>query len=98
MSVYAIALVNIVDRDEYTKYVSGFMEVLAQHQGECLSVDDSPRIVEGHWPHSRTVLLKFQSGDAFQKWYQSDAYQVLARHRFKASTADLAVVTGLDGG
>ena len=98
MSVYAIALVNIGNRDEYAKYVAGFMDVLAQHKGECLSVDDSPRIVEGRWPHSRTVLLKFPNEESFGEWYNSDAYQDLARHRFNASTADFVVITGLRDG
>ena len=94
MSAYAIALVTIVDGNGYAKYVAGFMEVLAAHKGECLSVDDAPRVVEGKWPHSRTVLLKFPNEDAFRRWYHSDAYQALAKHRFKAATANFVVITG----
>jgi uncharacterized protein (DUF1330 family) len=95
MSVYAIALVKIDDHVEYAKYVAGFMRTLPPYAGNCLSVDDSPRIIEGQWPYTRTVLLKFPNDDAFKQWYGSDAYQALVQHRFRGSTANFVVIREL---
>jgi uncharacterized protein (DUF1330 family) len=96
MAVYAIALITITDRDEYAKYEEGFMEVFARHDGELLVVDEAPRVAEGQWPYTRTVLLRFPDEAALQRWYTSAEYQAIAQHRFKASTANVAVVSGRD--
>ena len=59
MSVYLIAQINIHDRDRYGQYEAGFMEIFAQYGGEMLAVDESPTVLEGQWPHTRTVLIRF---------------------------------------
>ena len=95
MSVYVIALINISDRNGYAKYETGFMEIFSRHQGKVLSVDEAPVIKEGTWPYTRTVLIEFPSQAEFDRWYHSDPYQALAKHRFAASQASIAVVKSL---
>jgi uncharacterized protein (DUF1330 family) len=95
MSVYAIALINISNRDEYSAYEQGFMRIFDKYQGKLLAVDEKPTIKEGSWPYTRTVLLEFPSNDELDRWYHSDEYQSLARHRFSGSQASIAVVNGL---
>lgn len=96
MSVYAIALINIQDRDTYREYESGFMEIFSRYGGRLLAVDESPEVKEGSWRYTRTVLLEFDSNEALDAWYHSEEYQQLARHRFRASTASLAVIRSLE--
>jgi uncharacterized protein (DUF1330 family) len=60
-----------------------------------LAVDESPTVIEGEWPHTRTVLLSFPSAEAMKAWYGSPEYQALAQHRFNASTAQVAMVNAL---
>ena len=95
MAVYTIALVNISDRNEYAKYEQGFMEIFNRYSGKLLAVDEAPVVLEGTWPHTRTVLIEFPSQAEFDRWYHSDAYQALAKHRFAASQASIAVVKSL---
>ena len=95
MSVYLIAQINIHDRDRYGQYEAGFMEIFAQYGGEMLAVDESPTVLEGQWPHTRTVLIRFADKAAADAWYKSDSYQELARHRWEASGADIAVLQGV---
>jgi uncharacterized protein (DUF1330 family) len=95
MTVYAIALINISNRDEYAAYEQGFMRIFAKYQGKLLAVDEKPVIKEGSWPYTRTVLLEFPSNDELDRWYHSDEYQSLASHRFNASSGSIAVVNGL---
>ena len=52
-------------------------------------------VMEGTWPYTRTVLLEFPSNAQFDRWYHSDAYQALAKHRFAASQASIAVIRSL---
>ena len=95
MSHYLIARINIVDPDEYSKYESGFMEIFNQYDGKLLSVDEAPKLLEGEWPVTRTVLVEFPSEESTMAWYQSDAYQTLAQHRFAASVGNIVLVRGL---
>ena len=59
MPVYVVAQITITDRTRYDAYQAGFPEVFAKYRGELLAVDESPRVVEGEWPYTRTVLIKF---------------------------------------
>jgi|TARA_B100000524_G_C23472017_1_gene306494 uncharacterized protein (DUF1330 family) len=95
MSVYLIAQINIHDRDRYGQYEAGFMEIFAQYGGEMLAVEESPTVLEGQWPYTRTVLIRFADKAEADAWYKSDAYQELACHRWEASVADVAVLQGV---
>ena len=97
MTVYAVALLSIHDREEYAKYEAGFMDIFARHEGKLLSVDEAPDVLEGDWPHTRTVLIEFPSAQAMDDWYRSDDYQALAQHRFNASNGSIVRVQGLPG-
>jgi uncharacterized protein (DUF1330 family) len=59
-----------------------------------LAASDSVEVLEGSWPCSRTVILEFPSLEEAHSWYQSPAYQAVAKHRFKASSANLIFVEG----
>ena len=95
MTVYVIALLEITDRAEYNLYGEGFMEIFASSGGQVLAVDEAPTIVEGEWPPTRTVLLSFPDAETMRRWYASPEYQALAQHRFRASTAQIAMIKGL---
>ena len=95
MSVYAIAVIDISDRGGYAAYEQGFMEIFNRYQGKLLAVDESPVVKEGAWPYTRTVLAEFPSHAEFDRWYHSDDYQALAKHRFAASRGSVAVIKSL---
>lgn len=95
MSVYVVAQIRIHDREAYARYELGFMEIFAQYGGEMLAVDEAPVTLEGQWNHTRTVIIRFNSSVDARAWYDSDAYQELARHRWDGSAADIAIVGGL---
>jgi uncharacterized protein (DUF1330 family) len=98
MTVYAVALIDIDDRAEYARYEEGFMAIFNQYRGRLLAVDEAPSVIEGSWPHTRTVLLEFPDRDELDRWYRSQAYQDLMRHRLRASRGSIAIVQGLPAG
>ncbi len=65
MTVYAVADIEIHDRDGYRKYESGFMEIFKAHQGRLLAVDEQPHKIEGTWRGTRIVLMSFPDQPAF---------------------------------
>ena len=94
MTVYFVALVDITDRQEFAVYEQGFMDVFSQYGGQILAVDDNPTVLEGQWPHTRTVLMSFPDAEQLDRWYRSPQYQANSRHRHNASTAAVAVIKG----
>ena len=95
MAVYIVAQIQIHDRAAYDKYQAGFPAVFADYAGELLVVSEDPTVVEGTWPYTRTVLIRFPSADEARRWYESPAYQAIARHRLAGGTTNAVMVEGL---
>jgi uncharacterized protein (DUF1330 family) len=93
-SAYFIVLITIRDRAEFTKYTQGFRTVFSQYKGEVLVVDEEPLILEGEWPYTRTVVIRFPDAAEAKRWYQSKEYQELAQHRFRAGESKLILAKG----
>ena len=96
MSVYLIANIDIQDREQYANYEAGFMDIFAQFNGRMLAVDEDQTTLEGAWPYTRSVLIEFPSEQDARAWFESDAYQTLAQHRFAASAGNIALIKGFD--
>lgn len=94
MSSYIIALIEIRDRDEYKKYQEGFREIFSQYKGEVLVVEEEPTVLEGEWPYTRTVVLRFSDENEAKRWYGSGQYQALVQHRFRAAKTNLILAKG----
>ena len=95
MPVYVVAQIAITDRRRYEAYQAGFPEVFSKYRGELLAVDESPRVVEGEWPYTRTVLIKFPDADEAERWYSSPEYQEIAKHRHAGGRTNAVLVTGI---
>jgi uncharacterized protein (DUF1330 family) len=96
MSYYFIAYIRIKDDREYQKYVAKAGAVFKKYNGKYRVVDDQPRILEGSWDYTRTVLIRFESIDDFNEWYNSDEYQEILKHRMRGADCDTILVKGLD--
>jgi uncharacterized protein (DUF1330 family) len=94
MSCYFVAQISIRDEDEYRKYLDGFDEMFDQFNGTVVAVDSDPVILEGDWPYSRTVLIRFPDKDEARRWYDSPAYRELVKHRHRAAEANIVLVEG----
>ena len=95
MPVYLVAQIQIEDRDEYGKYESGLLEVFSKYSGEILAVDEAVKTLEGQWPFTRTVIIRFPDEEEAQRWYNSNEYQSLAQHRFRSAKTNAALVRGV---
>lgn len=71
MNYYFIAQIRINDEIEYQKYIDKSGEIFEKYNGEYLSVDNNPVILEGKWDYTRTVMIKFKSKSDFMNWYNS---------------------------
>ncbi len=95
MAAYLVAQLVIHDRDAFSQYEAGFMDVFSQYGGKILAVDEAPEKLEGDWPFTRTVLLEFPSKDVASEWYHSEGYQKISAHRRNGSNGNLVIINGL---
>lgn len=94
MSTYFIANIKIHDPQEYDKYLEGYDDVFEKYRGKVIAVDEGPTVLEGKWPYTRAVMIRFPNEYELKRWYDSPEYQALAKHRRQASEADIIVVHG----
>jgi len=96
MPHYFVAQIKINDPVEYEKYLDKFDDIFSQYKGEYLAIDESPKLLEGQWNYTKSVLIKFDSEEDFNHWYYSKEYQKILGHRLKASKCDTILVQGVD--
>jgi uncharacterized protein (DUF1330 family) len=96
MSFYFIAQIKINDNAEYQKYIDKAEKVFKKYNGKYLAVDNEPVILEGNWDYTRTVIIKFQTRNDFNSWYNSSDYQRILKHRLKAAECDTILVQGIN--
>jgi uncharacterized protein (DUF1330 family) len=94
MPCYFLARLTIHDPAAYARYLEGTDAPLARHGAQVLAVDESPQVLEGDWPCSRTVLIAFPDEAAARAWYDSPEYQAIAQHRRRAATTDAVFLRG----
>jgi uncharacterized protein (DUF1330 family) len=92
MAVYIIAQINIQDRGEYQKYLDGYDGIFEKYKGMVMTVDEDPVILEGEWPWQRTVLMRFPDEKEARRWFDSDEYTELKKHRLNASEGNIVMV------
>lgn len=94
MAAYMIAQLNVNDQDLYSKYVSNFVPILKQYEGEIVVVDRDVKLIEGKWPYQATVVLKFPDEEQAMRWYDSPEYQEIVKDRIRATETNLILVQG----
>lgn len=93
----AFVIVQIVvnDVDAYRRYgLADHLAIFEKFSGQLVAADDDVEVVEGRWPHDRTVIIEFPSKDLARAWYESDEYQAVVGLRHDAATSTLVLVSG----
>ncbi|PWJ16893.1 DUF1330 domain-containing protein [Jannaschia seohaensis] len=95
MTAYVIGQIEIHDCDGYQVYLDGFLETFTPFGGTVLATSfQEMTVLEGSWATSRSVLLRFPARAAAQAWFDSAAYQDLARIRRATAVANLVLLDG----
>ncbi len=92
MAAFFIAQYTVNDAAQYAEYSAGAGPTVAAHGGEVLSFDVMAETIEGTPPGPQTVVIKFESAEAANAWYNSDEYQAVVGKRL-ACTEGFAVLS-----
>lgn len=95
MPVYVIAQGRIEDREMLDQYVAKVFPTLQAGGARILAFAEEPEVVEGEVPYPRTVIIEFESKEAFRAWYDSPDYQEILPLRLNSTPGSLIVVDGL---
>ncbi len=79
--------------DDHRKDVPG---TLTEFGGKFVVRGGKLTMVEGDWPHQRTVAIASPSGDAAESWYQSPAHQKVLPLRLGSASGNFVIVDGAD--
>jgi uncharacterized protein (DUF1330 family) len=96
MKAYAIVQETVNDQKMFDEYRKDVVATLAEYGGRFVVRGGHLTVVEGEWPHKRTVVLEFPSREAAEGWYQSPAYQKLLPLRLKSCNGNFIIVDGVD--
>lgn len=94
MKAYVIAVETVHDKAMFDSYRQQVMPTIAAFGGEFVVRGGTLTVLEGEWPHVRTVIIAFPSRAAAEDWYASPAYQAVIGLRHKSSTGSLVIVDG----
>ncbi|HLI98723.1 MAG TPA: DUF1330 domain-containing protein [Bradyrhizobium sp.] len=95
MKAYVIALETIHDQAMFAEYAKGVAVSFAPFQGKFVARGGTFTVLEGQWPHPRTVIIEFPSREAAENWYRSADYQKIIGLRHKSSSGNLVILDGM---
>jgi uncharacterized protein (DUF1330 family) len=96
MSAYVIVQLDVHDPAEFEKYLAGFYAIFERHGGRLVGRSPQAEVIEGEWAMPRTVIMRFPTPEDARRWHVDPDYQVLAKHRYRASRANIVMIDGLD--
>ena len=89
MAAYLVGNLKVTNPEGFTKYRELVAKTIADHGGEYVVADVNSVPVEGD-PEHLSVVLKFDSMEALQGWYDSAEYQEILALRTANSEGIIA--------
>jgi uncharacterized protein (DUF1330 family) len=95
MAAYFVFHHRVTNAEKAHEYLSKVGQTLAPYPHELLVSADHSEVIEGHTPLPRTVLIRFDSHEAAEDWYNSPAYRKVRPIRIEATEGYTVLVDGL---
>ena len=81
------------DQSELDEYLKNVGKTFEGHPAKILAAYGPQQVLEGPAPEG-VVVLEFPTATAARTWYDSPAYQAVAKHRFNGATFRVVLVEG----
>ncbi len=93
MASYLVAVVNKHNVDKYNEYAEAGFRLIDGIEVE-VAAAESPETLEGEFPGSSIIIMKFADAGAAREWYFSEGYQEVIPIR--QASADTSFVITFD--
>lgn len=94
-SAYVIANVRVTNPEQYEEYRRLSTIAMKAHGAEVCVRGGAVTVLEGDWQPDRVVILKFESVEKAQAFYDSTEYQAAKTARQGAAVMRMVVVEGV---
>jgi len=96
MAAYLVVdIADIRDERRYVQYKAEVSPGLAAAGGTYLARGGAIEVLEGDWRPNRIVLVRFDSGAAARRWWESSDYASLRRLRQESTRTHMLIVDGV---
>lgn len=95
MAVYTIAQLKFTDEAAYRRYQAAFPPIFAKFDGAVLIADEAPLVLEGAWPFSKIVVLRFPDEAEALRFTNDPDYTAIARDRIAGADGVVVLAKGL---
>ena len=93
--IYMIAINEVSDPERYAKeYVAPAQKTVRDYGGEYVAAGPGTQVA-GHLPHGPTVILRWDSMEALQRWQNSPEFQAALKIGEKYAKFNIVAVQGL---
>ncbi len=95
MAVYMIVEAKeVMDKEKYGEYIKRVPQTIEKFGGEYLARGGKVKVVSGDWNPERVIIVKFDSMERFQAWWNSPEYRAVAPLREQATKTNAIVIEG----
>jgi uncharacterized protein (DUF1330 family) len=95
MKAYVIAIEAVHDEAMFAKYREQVPDTLVPFGGQFIARGGQSTMLEGQWPHPRTVIIEFATRESAEAWYKSPGYQEIVGLRHGSSSGNLVILDGV---
>jgi uncharacterized protein (DUF1330 family) len=92
---YCIGHITVDDAEAYKDYAAKDPATIVAYGGEYLVRGGQSEVMEGTFPGSRTVVIRFPSFAAAKKWYSGAEYSAIRPIRQAVTSGSLMIVEGV---
>ena len=96
MPAYMIVRMDVTDMEQYSEYMKLTPDIIKKYGGKFIIRGGEKVVLEGPEITDRMVMVKFESMEIAQAFYNSEEYQAAIEVRKDAATGSFVVVEGLE--
>jgi uncharacterized protein (DUF1330 family) len=90
MASYFVGVVDKHDLEKYGLYAAAGFQSIAGFDVE-VTIAENPQTLEGKFPGTTLIIMKFKDEDGATRWYQSDSYQAAIPFRHAAADTSFLI-------
>lgn len=96
MPVYMIVEAKeVTDKKKYGEYIKKVPPIIEKFGGTYLARGGAVTVVAGDWNPARVIIVRFESMDRFNAWWNSPEYRAVAPLREEGARTNAVVIEGM---